>query len=1420
MQQSLNALLGVNELIADFHVKQEQIDNFQKNNKKLRRKSPIVQLKTRLRQLYFPEQSESEALEILEKEKEQVWKKYPKLHALLYYALKADESIDRVTVSAALENILGLPEDYSFSAPRAFEILQQMSAQNSYGGWFHNPTDEEVFLFQNLVQRCRKIAVLFEKNNSPDDHLALDYAYKILVLFYDPQRKVDKETRCREICQATDSFLAAKGKIGHIYHDTFLVGLENLPEKSSLADIAGWRNFLKTSPQKAKALSYFCSAVAMEEKIGEMEKKNSGARHRAPKDAKEAEKIAALCAYKRASDDPDFATLCKKYQVSEETFNSCLNYMQNDQKANIKNGWQQSFAGWPKKEVDSDQIPNVPVAWHGNKRERLYWVKLRADDKRGLILGAITDCCQSIEGDSESCVRDACERSDNALYVLVKPKNNTVPAPEGLFSESDYKIVAQSYVWRSRIGNICLDSVESLKGEIAPEILRTILEEFGQKVIEQCPDVCYVHLGRGGKTPKNIFTQTPLVERMRQGKQYYDSDTQYALAQGPSAVSTEIVQGFQPEIWPYLDYLMSVFKDQEGLAVALGRLKDDFPEYSVQEKALKSFQSFLATHGSDVVSLEMLCPVSETPTLWQSYPSTQIAIHVEQKNLALLIEHGTLEQLKYYIECHSSRKYFFNNLQVPQLANNPACQERILYYYTRSIELTGSIIFSISTQPELFRDIMTQLEPEERLKYLFKNNIHLQQVSKIHEIWAGPQSRKLLSRSNYLFLERHKELLRGLDLFFEDRLFVQKMEAFVISHVLENFYTAIVRLASLTVNLPGQVSLDVLEPELHQNSASVIQRLYAIKTYTDLQEIIKDHPEQEKKILSTVFCMEPQLFLEYVYKNNLTEERLPIERDTPYLSQILQETFFKIKDSSSEQIEFFLKHYPQLNELLCSEIIEPYITTLVDGLEKEDVAQEVVYLIERIGYKSPEKMDFLGEILNRAIDSSPKEQPKLSSCVFSLIEKYDTTFRGSFTAYSMHKKEFTPKVAQTYIESYNSLIKKMSINQFENFVICYQRLNGNFLSCHKDFASLQEAFNGKKEFLDCFLSNMSSARHLHGYLHKAQTLNECQAFLSYMPIRVLLSKIIQIKEHASDFLEHIDSKEYLSHWLISISAQSYELICSCKFDGEPHGEGLHTLLLGLFKNNMLWDMVKNDTSDTVSSAVETLWAPTTEYKIDISSELQQQYKQRMEALSLDEKESLYQRACSMCLAFNLKEPDPDFLHYIAHNRSDLLDIFCRNVTVLQGLEPIVSFLSSENIQQALESSQLYSRISNRSEITSALMIELNALLKNLKEEQSDIVIKYMMKSERFFEFLENPLFNDKFEDYCSRIKPVFRQEFRENYKNFLNLKGQIMDAGEFYKKHPILSEYVDDDKMRQSIVVQSIFSGASQKNIPGQAKPK
>jgi hypothetical protein len=458
---------------------------------------------------------------------------YPKLKSILKILLKLErpEELDEAIVQIEALDVV----DWEF-------VPERFDDYNHQYGYFLEPSDELRTFFQELCLACRTQIVLFEQNNTFDDTMAYEYAYKLMALYIDPSIPLEPQSIFRNIYQLMKSVDHNKSRP---LHEALLVKLNPLPPASIISDMKGWREFIIKT--QVKGLTFFVAADKIER---EMQK--DGSTRLAPKNIKQANELLMRSQYSRFEEDIAFAALCHKYKVSETSFNICLDYIQE---------------GWPKKE--KDDIPSLVIAGQ-KKAEGFFWLKLPPTDKRGLILGEITDCCQSLGGHSEQCVKDAMTLASNGLYVLVKQKKKKDQhyplIVHGQINEENYKIVGQSYVWKSSNGNLCLDSLECLGGdEISLEIQQSILSDFATEILEKFPSIHYITLGQGGKTPEGIFEKASLAEEMLEGIPYPDSSLQYCIAKRPLALNPKyltLLESFDQASEYTRNYVFRYAKDE------------------------------------------------------------------------------------------------------------------------------------------------------------------------------------------------------------------------------------------------------------------------------------------------------------------------------------------------------------------------------------------------------------------------------------------------------------------------------------------------------------------------------------------------------------------------------------------------------------------------------------------------------------------------------------------------------------------------------------------------------------------------------------------------------------------------------------------------------------------------------------------
>lgn len=207
----------------------------------------------------------------------------------------------------------------------------------------------------------------------------------------------------------------------------------------------------------------------------------------------------AQFAYERANENIDLARLCMKYNVDENDFNKSLTILQS------------------RPETANTHIPDLRIdgAAFDMPDHRLY--RLAPGDIRGLFLGDLTDCCQSIGGHGTACAEHGFTSPDGGFYVIESAKGD---------------IVGQSWVWRGDKGELCLDSLEALGERISDGAWLKAVKAIGDELARRADhDVTALHIGIGGKTPDTLAKKFNLKSATpRDYNGYRDSHNQIMVA--------------------------------------------------------------------------------------------------------------------------------------------------------------------------------------------------------------------------------------------------------------------------------------------------------------------------------------------------------------------------------------------------------------------------------------------------------------------------------------------------------------------------------------------------------------------------------------------------------------------------------------------------------------------------------------------------------------------------------------------------------------------------------------------------------------------------------------------------------------------------------------------------------------------------
>jgi|GEM_PF-4113566 len=619
-----NRSLSQDNIVSDF--KNKVVDAGPPKNPKAPSALRIFQRK--LQSIYFGVTDPLEALE-----NESRFDAYPGLKAMLYKIFNLKDGDDLSQAFSQLKQV-----EPEWAAPDLDKHWQRLDSEYGYFTGFNDRALKD--LYRQLVQSTRKMAVLFEENNNPEDTVAYENAYKLMALFVDSDKPIKLNEQFNEVSKRTYKlFHQSDVQFEKPFHDVLLVKLA-LPFATSFQDKSGWRNLIDSIGMQA--FPFFAMADKMEAKAAEAD-----GQPLAPQNRREAERIFVKLKYARGDEDPEFAALCHASKVDEKTFNKCLDYMR-------------EIPGWPKK--NEDNLPDIEV--HGEGDAAGYRiVKLPINDKRALILGKITDCCQSIDGHSELCVKDGVSLTDNGFYVILKEdkKGNT-------------KIIGQSYAWRSKSGSLCLDSVECLKDSISNDALKALLTGFSQQILSDDPDMKMITIGRGGKTPKDVFADAFSPEVMSQGMLYGDALSQYLIMGQAQMKSGPLPEGLglEDNLKSFFEWVRNFLPNDADLESEIATFLSGNMSPTLKNAVIAGAQTvrnyiailpFLETRVSPENMKDMELRISDLVLNVQDFKTVRDVLQPEQFQAFYTVIKGKLVDI---IECESDIKEIFMCLSPEQ----------------------------------------------------------------------------------------------------------------------------------------------------------------------------------------------------------------------------------------------------------------------------------------------------------------------------------------------------------------------------------------------------------------------------------------------------------------------------------------------------------------------------------------------------------------------------------------------------------------------------------------------------------------------------------------------------------------------------------------------------------------------------------
>lgn len=185
--------------------------------------------------------------------------------------------------------------------------------------------------------------------------------------------------------------------------------------------------------------------------------------------------------------------------------------------------------------VDSDEIPYVTIDGAQFGAPTLVLKKLSADDPRCAFLGKLTDCCQSFGEAGGPCALNGITSPNSGFYVICNKKTD--------------EIIAQTWAWKSKAGNIVFDSIESRPGD--QNLKHLVANGFYAlaDTLHEQHGIERVVTGGASENSQQIGNITFVNEEMRDHVSYCDSKVQFditAQTKGLRAapeIYTQLVEG-------------------------------------------------------------------------------------------------------------------------------------------------------------------------------------------------------------------------------------------------------------------------------------------------------------------------------------------------------------------------------------------------------------------------------------------------------------------------------------------------------------------------------------------------------------------------------------------------------------------------------------------------------------------------------------------------------------------------------------------------------------------------------------------------------------------------------------------------------------------------------------------------------------
>lgn len=407
-------------------------------------------------------------------------------------------------------------------------IEDAFGLQNRKYNYFESRDPKALELYATCYKLCEYQAIFVESSSLEEVGAR---AYKIMVLF-SPDDLATEEDNASYLTKNLDKFVKShmSSKASPI-HD---IGMHDLPRhdpESSQFDFTFWKS--KLSLFGYELIKHFSDIETLAEYIKQAQRQDGDLEvddNSIPQSKAALKHLIDKSIYGEGEDYAKLVQIYKFYNVPKNIYARTLELIR---KGNLKISDEGDLVS-----KEEEFVPDVVVEITSDK---YYLVKLPSNNLRGLVLGHISDCCQSVGGEEENSTLQGVTMSSSGFYVFIKVSEKDFDADNIDWDNFEVKdgrptgnrIIGQSYVWKGANGGLVLDSIEILEGFGKELDIANTLDKLFRGISGADTSITRLMIGKGGSTTYILeqngvkLGEAKTPENQVEGAQCYDSREQY-----------------------------------------------------------------------------------------------------------------------------------------------------------------------------------------------------------------------------------------------------------------------------------------------------------------------------------------------------------------------------------------------------------------------------------------------------------------------------------------------------------------------------------------------------------------------------------------------------------------------------------------------------------------------------------------------------------------------------------------------------------------------------------------------------------------------------------------------------------------------------------------------------------------------------